>query len=105
MRISLNFTAGGNSRLKLPIHYNQILQGFIYGNLKKELADFLHNKGYLADGRSFKLFTFSRLNGRYILGNGNISFEYPVNFTISSPVGNLLSEFANCLLKRKNLIR
>ncbi len=49
--------------LVLPIHYNELIQAFIYRNLSEDLATFLHNKGFsLSEGkRKFKLFTFSRL--------------------------------------------
>ncbi len=56
------------SNLKLPIHYNHILQGFIYKNIFDDnFREFLHEKGFETDGKKFKLFTFSQLYGDYIL--------------------------------------
>jgi CRISPR/Cas system endoribonuclease Cas6 (RAMP superfamily) len=44
-------------KIVLPVHYNHILQGFIYNTINSELADFLHREGY-GEKRKFKLFAF-----------------------------------------------
>ena len=53
----------GENNIILPIHYNHIVQAFIYKTIDKELADFLHNEGY-GDDRKFRLFCFSNLSGK-----------------------------------------
>ena len=63
MHITMQFKPEGE--FVLPLHYNHIIQGMIYKAINTQLAIFLHNKGFQNKGRSFKLFTFSRLNGRY----------------------------------------
>ena len=48
----------------LPINYNHLLVGIIYRFLSAsnpEYADFLHDEGYSAAEKRFKLFTFSQL--------------------------------------------
>ncbi|OYD14013.1 hypothetical protein CH333_09390 [candidate division WOR-3 bacterium JGI_Cruoil_03_44_89] len=61
MHIAIEFEG---ENLLFPIEYNHIVQGFIYRNIDATLASFLHDKGFVSKGRSFKLFTFSRLLGR-----------------------------------------
>ncbi len=61
LTLSMNNINAGNI---LPVNYQYELSSWIYGVLNagdKEFARWLHEKGYLSDKRSFKLFTFSRL--------------------------------------------
>src|SRR5680860_845049 len=49
----------------LPINYQYELSSAIYKVIDRsdsEFSDFLHSQGYLAHGKQFRLFTFSRLN-------------------------------------------
>ena len=59
MRISILFNCA--SPLILPLHYNHLVQSFIYRSLDETTASFYHEKGYIYGKRHFKLFTFSRL--------------------------------------------
>ncbi|WP_128893747.1 CRISPR-associated endoribonuclease Cas6 [Longirhabdus pacifica] len=68
MRLRLTFRCSHQKPLVLPIDYHSLLQGFIYKALEDEhFATFLHDEGYTHDNRSFKLFTFSRLYGKYTI--------------------------------------
>ena len=49
------------SELRVPIHYNHIVQAAIYANLDAKIAEWLHEKGYSYGKRHYKFFTFSRL--------------------------------------------
>jgi CRISPR-associated endoribonuclease Cas6 len=91
----------GDKKLVLPIHYNHIVQAFIYKTIDKELADFLHNEGY-GDGRKFRLFCFSNLSGKVKVdsGRGNIIFEPPVSLEVASPDNKFCESFANKILKK-----
>ncbi|RLD17072.1 MAG: CRISPR-associated endoribonuclease Cas6 [Caldiserica bacterium] len=89
--------------LSLPLSYNHLIQSFIYRNLKKELSDFLHNKGFTLGKRNFKLFTFSKIKGNFRIEKENIIFSSPVEFTLSSPFEDLISELAHRLLKKRIL--
>lgn len=84
----------------LPIDYNHILQSVIYHSIGKKLAEFLHNKGFLGNGRVFKLFCFSRLNGNFTMNReqGTITYAKNVSFTIASPLKFFLEELANGIL-------
>ncbi len=89
-----------NGELVLPIHYNRLIQGAIYNNISTELAAFLHDRGYVYNGRSFKLFSFSRILGNYKLDrvNKQISFSGDVKLYISSPVQEFCTSLMGCLL-------
>ena len=100
MRLIVTFEKLSNP---LPIHYNHIIQAFIYNNISNKLASFLHKKGYSYGKRSFKLFTFSRLFGKFKLVNGNIKFEDKVKLYIASPDKHFIQEFGESILKKNNL--
>ena len=110
MRIAIEFSKdpyGEGNRLSFPLEYNQSIQGFIYHNIDKTLASFLHDKGFITKGRTFKLFTFSRLLGKYRIssvtdpyGKERIEFEERVKFWIASPVDNLIESFASNLARK-----
>lgn len=98
MQIRLTFRCNG---LKLPVSYHYILQGIIYRALSESpvYSGFIHDNGYRSDGKSFKLFTFSQLMGRYILSDGFIEFPYDAHLEIrgSEPqiIGALYLYFSN----------
>ena len=100
MRLTITFEVPG-FKAKFPIHYNHALQGFIYHHISTNLADFLHNRGYRYEKRVFRLFTFSRLMGRFEIEkeSGAIIFAGPFKFQISSPDNDFLQEFAETLAR------
>jgi CRISPR-associated endoribonuclease Cas6 len=98
LRISSN-----KERIVLPLDYNYHLQGFLYSSVSPELASFLHGRGFEYEKRSFKMFTFSKLMGRYEIRNGAIAFTMPVRLVISSPLERFVSELANTMLTSKGL--
>lgn len=63
MRIELHLRAYSDSKI-LPINYQYEFSAWIYKMIHfgdEEFGNWLHNKGYVKDGKSFKLFTFSNL--------------------------------------------
>lgn len=72
--------------LKLPIHYHHIVQSAIFNKLEsnKEYSSFIHNKGYRTSSRTFKLFTFGALQGKYVIEEQNIIFLNEVMLEIRS---------------------
>ncbi len=88
----------------IDIAYNYIIQAFVYRNLSKETAKFIHDKGYIHEGRRFKMFTFSKI--RY---NGNtgkmdkvqrkITFYDSFSFCISSPDDDFINELIQNIFK------
>ena len=61
-------------------------------------------KVYVINNRHFKLFTFSRLFGKYEIKQDAISFAPPVFFYLSSSFDDIISEFANTAFKRDKFL-
>lgn len=100
MRIKIIADVGEG--LTLPMSYNHLLVGIIYRFLETsnpEYASFLHDEGYAAAEKRFKLFTFSQLMAerRRILGE-QIHFRSDLSWYVSSPAERFLSHFADTLL-------
>jgi CRISPR-associated endoribonuclease Cas6 len=89
------------NEITFPLHYNHLLQSFIYHHISPELADFLHKEGYLLGKRIFKLFCFSRLLGKYRIKSPEekIIFSGSVSFYLGSPLEKFIQQFAETLLK------
>ncbi len=104
MRIKVQFSPV-NSFFKIPVNYNYLVQSFIYNNISNKLSDFLHNKGYIDGKRSFKMFTFSRLQGNCNYNNKNKSLTFKDNFDlwVSSPESEFLESYATELLKNPEI--
>ena len=105
MRIQILADVGNG--ITLPINYNYQLAGVIYRVLAEsdpEYASFLHNEGYVAAEKRFKLFTFSQLmaDRRRITG-ATIHFRSTLTWSVSSPVKRFLSHFADTLLTEGRL--
>ena len=105
MRIKIVADVGDG--LTLPINYNHLLVGGIYHLLAEsdaQYATFLHDTGYMAGPKRFKLFTFSQLlaKHRHIRGT-EIRFGSQLTWYVSSPVEKFLSHFADTLLTEGRL--
>ena len=105
MRIKI--LADVRDSITLPINYNYQLAGVIYRFLTEsdpEYATFLHEEGYAAAEKRFKLFTFSQLMAerRSITGK-TIHFRSTLTWYIASPVERFLSHFADTLLTEGRL--
>ena len=105
MRIQILADVGNG--ITLPINYNHLLAGVIYRFLAEsdpEYASFLHEEGYRAAEKRFKLFTFSQLMAerRRITGE-RIHFRSTLMWSVSSPVERFLTHFADTLLTEGQL--
>ncbi|BBB93537.1 CRISPR-associated endoribonuclease Cas6 [Methylomusa anaerophila] len=100
MQIVLRLNAANG--LTLPIDYNHIVQSAIYHSIAPALATFLHEQGFTANGRVFRLFCFSRLLGPFTMdrNSGKITFGNDVRLVISSPVVDFVQSLANGLLQQ-----
>lgn len=91
--------------ISIPIAYNQIIQAIIYNSLSPELSNFLHNKGYELEKRTFKLFTYSNLLGQYKInstsGKKFICFNNGFKLIVSSPIEQFIRELGTTLAKNK----
>ena len=105
MRIKILADVGDG--LTVPINYNHLLASVIYHFLAEsdpEYASFLHNEGYSAGEKRFKLFTFSQLMAeRRRISGTNIHFGSTLTWFVSSPVETFLSHFADTLLTEGRL--
>lgn len=100
MRITIEFDH--DREVILPIHYNQILQGFLYKNLTdKDYRSFLHETGYQLENKRFKLFTYSRLLGKFrILKDvGKIAFTSPFTLVVAAGVEQFITDLAETLIR------
>lgn len=102
MQIKIGFSS--NEDIQLPVHYNHILQAFIYNNIDRNLSVFLHDNGYTSNGRVFKLFTFSRILNRARNENGRFNFGKKIDLVVSSPLDNFCRSIANSMLQKEELI-
>lgn len=100
MHISVHFDTG-DKHLDLPIHYNALVQGAIYANLNPVLATLLHDHGFPFNGRTFKLFSYSKIIGKYILNKerGRIVFPEGASLVVSSPVEEICRAMASLILR------
>lgn len=89
--------------LILPIHYNHIIQSFIYKHISAKLANWLHSEGYTVGKRRFTLFTFSRLLGKFQFKLDNIEFYPPIKLKISSPVNTFIQEFVETIMRSNSI--
>jgi len=101
MRITLEFLS--ESKVTLPIHYNELIHGFLYNHLDKVLASFLHEEGYKFEKRKYPFFTFSRILGKARIKENLIEFSPPLKIVISSPLEKILRSLAKHLLRAKEI--
>ena len=106
MRITVELEKTDSSII-LPVNYNYLVQSMIYKNISPSLSEFLHSEGYSYEKRRFKLFTFSRLQGKLTLYSEKnkkyLRFLSNIKLSISSPVNRFLSELAESLVKKAEL--
>jgi CRISPR-associated endoribonuclease Cas6 len=98
VRVRFDFSLP-EGKIILPVHYNHLVQAMIYKNISEQLADFLHSRGFVYHKRHFKLFTFSRLFGKFRLkkqGHHDSLMEFfsSLYFYVSSSFEEILREFA-----------
>jgi CRISPR-associated endoribonuclease Cas6 len=98
--IEFDYDRSNYPEIRLPIHYNYLLQGMIYRSLEAEFAKNLHDRGFPGGGRFFKLFTFSRLIGEYRMAGKEIRFKDKIRLIVSSPVDQFCQSLLNGLLSR-----
>src|SRR6266446_3677700 len=103
MRVRLTLMAV-DDRTKLPLDYQYAVASLLYatlGSASTEFASRLHDTGYQADGRSFKLFTFSRIrtmNARVV--EDSLLLDSPeIELQISSPVAEFIKHLVSGLSK------
>ena len=77
----------------------------IYNHISPELGTQLHDVGHPYEKRSFKLFTFSRIDGIFRLDRDNqeIVFSPPIKIIISSPLERFIYELGYFMITSDDL--
>ena len=83
----------------LPVHYNEMVQGWIYHHLGAGLAEKVHTDGWQDGNRRLRFFTFSRLGGNVRVRDGRILFLGEMRLRIASPLSELLGDLASELIR------
>jgi CRISPR-associated endoribonuclease Cas6 len=103
--LRIKVTLISQEKVSLPKSYNHILQGFIYRHLLDPvLRKFLHNQGFTYEKRKFKLFTFSRLLGKFNCLEDGFEFIPPVELIISSPKNEILQSLVEGFFKKEEIL-
>lgn len=94
-----------SERIKLPIATGETIQGLIYRALSEDdrYSDSIHNLGKSVDGRSFKLFTFSELKGKYAVEGQYITYFSAAELEIRSADDYLIQLLFSYFSKNKYL--
>ena len=88
--------------LTLPMAYQQLIQGALY-RIWAETYPELHEDGYSSGGRTFRMFTFSGLEGRYSPKETSITFSGPLRLEVRSPVPALLDPLLESFSRERGL--
>jgi len=79
--------------LCLPIHYHYCLQSFIYHMLPNEMSQYVHDNGFIAGNKRFRMFTFSDIleEGERLPASDQPSllFTQTISFLISTAIPEL----------------
>lgn len=99
----LTVTLESHNSVSLPVNYGYLLSSLIYDNLPRN-STIIHNEGFLYEKRKFKLFTFSRLRGKYLLkNNAEIIFDGKLNFVFSTAVDDIANDFARSIIGKESV--
>lgn len=92
--MKLKITLISNKKIELPTGFSSYIQAIVYNFLDRVSAEWLHDKGFKFEKRSFKLFTYSSLHEkpRYLKDKKQFVFPNEVSFTISSPVNWVIEQ-------------
>lgn len=100
MRVDIEL--GFKEKLVLPIQYNYIMQAVVLKWLGDEnYSKFVHNKGYEYNKRRYKMYTFSKVFGKFKIDKASdtITFFNKANFTVSSADDEFLIYFVAHILR------
>ncbi|GAB6932930.1 CRISPR-associated endoribonuclease Cas6 [Calditerricola satsumensis] len=91
--------------LRLPFSYPYWIQSALYRALDARFATKLHDEGFRYGKRAFRLFSFSRLLGAYVLDRDRkeIVFSNPIRLVVASPLEEFLRQLSDLLIKEEGL--
>lgn len=96
---SLIITLRAEQPLRLPLAYNHLVQGMLYDNWRERFPA-LHDDGFSDGSRTFRMFTFGPLTGRYRIEGKSIVFDGAVRLEVRSPADELIDALAESLMAR-----
>ncbi len=84
--MQLRVTIRIKDNLVLPVDYNYILQSMIYKALgnNQEYSSLMHDQGFGNSGRSYKFFSFSRVEGQCFISDNKLVFKDSISFEVRS---------------------
>lgn len=85
--------------LRLPLAYNQLVQGMLYDNWREHFPA-LHDEGFSDGLRAFRMFTFGPITGRYRIEGKDIVFDGMVRLEVRSPADELIDALAESIMER-----
>lgn len=90
-------------KIILPICTSATIQGLLYNALKidYEYSTNVHNFGNKSEGRNFKQFTFSELQGKYVIEDNNIIFLDKTRLSVRAADAYLIQLLFTCFSKNK----
>jgi len=101
MRIRFQLTPPG--AVWLPWNHQYELSSALYATIAHAspgFSTFLHDRGFIADGKQFRLFTFSPLRGKILDRNSfGLLFQPPIKLLCSSPVSEFVRAVAEGALQ------
>ncbi|RME05210.1 MAG: CRISPR-associated endoribonuclease Cas6 [Planctomycetota bacterium] len=102
MRFSLELNSD-QKILNFSKNYPHQIQALIYQNLPDEEAHHLHTEGFRYEKRTFKLFTFSRIQGKMPRKKNRNAFLFfsPIRIQIASAKDKILQLLAANLIKKE----
>ena len=110
MHITFWLTSYGQEKLiRLPSANLHLFQGTVYSLLPPKEAAFLHDTGYKADGKNFKLFAMGWPSASSVPqteGEGQdkkLFFQTPIRITISTSQHNLAMGFIDGAFRKSKL--
>ena len=96
---ALTITLWAARPIRLPLAYNGMIQGALYKNWRGTFPE-LHDQGFTDGPRSFRMFTFSPLQGHYKIEGRQIFFEGAIRLEVRSPVSELIDALCDSLQER-----
>ncbi|NQS75043.1 MAG: CRISPR-associated endoribonuclease Cas6 [Peptococcaceae bacterium] len=102
--MKLTITLEGETKgIVLPIHHNHFIQAALYQLLDPIYASFLHEQGYAYEKRQFRLFSFSRLLGKFSLQprESAITFIGPIKLVVLTPLKPISQGIVNSFIMGK----
>jgi len=89
----------------VPIHHESLIHGLIYHCIRDPFyRDHLHNQGFVYEKRQFRMFCFSRFQGRYTIVNQRMIFRSPVSFLFSAHDERLIRELTSSLFTKESIL-